>query len=141
MPGTVVRDALAPDLLDGLDLDDAGTETGSSVELVWPAEVAFALETGTVTGTSPSITVTIQGSDLANFAAQGANVVTVGSFGTTSGTAASQSDRQYTFSTYVDKRYVRAVAVVGGTTPDYSGSTLKAVGPHDRRVRSSTTSA
>lgn len=138
MPGTVVRDALAPNLLAGLDLDSTGSETGDSVDLSWPKDVAFVLETGTVTGTNPTIQVTIEGSDTSDFSASGNNKVSVVAFPVSTGTNTAQSNKQYQVTTYVGKRYVRAVVTLGGTSPDYSNATLRAVLPHDRRVRATT---
>lgn len=135
MPGTVVRDAIAANLLDGVALTGTGAVTGPVTEVVWPQDVAFAFETATVGGTNPTAQITIEGADNAAF---DSGVVRVVAFPVTTGSAASQSDEQYQVTTYVDKRYVRAVLTKGGTSPDYTGATLKAVLPHDRRVRATT---
>jgi hypothetical protein len=134
MPGTLVRDALAPNILAGATLNAAGSTNGTIVEVVHPREVAFILETGTVTGTTPTLTLTIQGSDSATFAS---GVVTYGTIVLT-GTTAAQSNTARQVQAYAALRYLRATVVLGGTTPVYTGSTLTPRMEHDRRTKATT---
>lgn len=130
MPGTVVRDANATNLLTGATLNAAGTTTSTAVELGWPGDVQFVFTSGTVTGTSPTATIEIQGCETSDFST--ADVVTLGTVSN-----ANASNATYAVTTYCDSRYVRCSVVLGGTSPVYTGSTLYAVPPHDRRVRDS----
>jgi hypothetical protein len=131
MPGTVVRDALATDLLADVDLADEGVaQNGTAEEVLWPRDVQFVLEIATVTGTTPTLVVTVQGCETSDFSTD--PVVTLGTI-----TAGDEADGTVLgFSTYVDSKYVRAVADVGGTTVVYD-ATLTVVPKHDRRVRGS----
>jgi hypothetical protein len=135
MPGTLVRDALAPNLLAGATLDAAGSTNSTVVQLDKPEDVTFVLETATVSGTNPTITLTVQGSDVAGF---GSGVVTFGTLAITTGNAAAQSDVIKQITTYVNKRYVRVTVALGGTNPDYSDATLTPRQKHDRRTATST---
>lgn len=129
MPGTVVRDALETDLLSGLTLTGTGTVTGSAVELGWTGQTTFVAETGTVTGTTPTMVIEVQGCESNDFSSS--DVVTLGTI-----SLADDDDAELGFSTYVDARYVRAVAVKAGTNPVYTGTTVKAVaGAHYHRIR------
>lgn len=128
MPGTVVRDALETDLLDGLTLTGTGTVTGTAYEALWPAEVTFVCETGTVTGTTPTMVIEIQGCETSDFTTD--DVVTLGTI-----SLGDNDDATYGFTTRVDAKYVRAVAVKGGTSPVYTGTTVKIVQPHYKRQR------
>jgi hypothetical protein len=130
MPGTVVRDALAVDLLADVDLADEGAaQEGTALEVLWPGNVQFYLEIATVTGTTPTLVIDIQGCETSDFST--AAVVEYGQF-----EAGDEADGTvFAFETYVDSKYVRAVADVSGTTVVYD-ATLKVVLPHDRRTRS-----
>ena len=135
MPGTVVRDALEVDLLDGLTLTGTGTVTGSAWEASsWAGDVQFVAETGTVTGTNPTMEVTIQGCETSDFSTD-----PVVEYGTIS--IENDDDAELGFTTYVDSKYVRAVAVKGGTSPVYTGTTVKVVQPHYHRVRGASPTA
>jgi alpha-D-ribose 1-methylphosphonate 5-phosphate C-P lyase len=133
MPGTVVRDALEANLLTGATLNAAGTTNGTAVEVLWPGDVQFYLTTATVTGSSPTMTVLIQGADDSGFTT---NVVDIGAFD-----AVGDEDNavKQLGSLFVDKRYVRARVALAGTSPVYTGSTVTMVPPHDRRVRATST--
>lgn len=131
MPGTVVRDALAPDLLADVDLADEGAaQNGTAYEIGWAGEVQFVLEIATVTGTTPTMVIDIQGCETSDFTTD--DVVTIGTI-----SVADEADAS-SFATvaYVTSKYVRAVADVSGTTVVYT-ATLKAVPAHDRQVRGS----
>lgn len=132
MPGTLVRDALAPNLLVGSTLNSAGTTNGTVVQLDRPCSITLELQLGTVTGTTPTLDVTFQGSDSSTFAS---GVVTYGQI-ETSGASQSNINRQIT--AYVNHRFVRVIVVIGGTTPVYTGSTLVPRQLHDRRTRTVT---
>lgn len=129
MPGTVVRDANAPDLLADVDLEDEGAaQNGTAWDAQWPGWVQFVLEIASVTGSTPTLAIDIQGCETSDFST--ADVVTLGEI-----YAGDEADGTVlAFTTYVDTRYVRAVADVSGTTVVYT-ATLKPVYPHDRRVR------
>lgn len=126
MPGTHVRDALETDLLDGVDLATDGSDTGDAVEILWPGDVQFILETGTVSGTN---NVVIQGCETSDFTT--ADVVRLGRIDV----VANDDDATLGFETFVDARYVRAVVTIG-TSGDMTGSTLKVVPKHYKRTRS-----
>ena len=127
MPGTVVRDSLAPNLLAGSTLNAAGTTNGTVWEAEWPDRITFTLVTTTVTGTTPTLTVEIQTAENAAFSAG-----TVSTLGTLTASATAQT---VGFTATVDARYVRARVIAAGTTPVFTGSTLSPVLPHDRRTR------
>lgn len=130
MPGTVVRDTLAPDLLSGKTLTTAGGAfNGTAWEALWPGEVQFTLYVPTATGTTPTITVTIEGCETSDFSTD--NVVAYGTFSVVDPADASN----FGLTTYVDSKYVRASGIVTGTSGVMTGSTLTPVLPHDRRVR------
>lgn len=128
MPGTVVRDANAPNLLDGSTLNSAGTTNGTVWDAQWPGHIQFTLATGTVTGSStPTITVDIQGCETSDFST--GDVVTYATL------VNAASNTVVGASTFVDSRYVRARVTLSGTSPVFTGSTLRPVLEHDRRVR------
>ena len=137
MPGTVVRDALETDLLADCTLDSAGSSNGTALEILWPCEVQFLCETGTIDSGSSDETleITIQGSENSDFSTE--NVVTLGTISLVD----TDDNGSFGFTTYVDAKYVRAVAVAGGTTPDFSGTTVKVVQPHYDRVRGTSPTA
>jgi hypothetical protein len=90
----------------------------------------------TVTGTTPTLTLEIQGSDSSTFAS---GVVSYGRFAAlpTASAAAQQSLTRY-LSVYHDKRYIRASLVTGGTNPVYTGLALTVVPEHDKRNKDTT---
>lgn len=121
MPGTLVRDANASNLLTGATLNSAGTTNGTGVEVNRPGDVELRVTFGTVTGTTPTFTATLQSSDDSGFASGN---VTHGTIGPTSGTGAAQTATTRQIQARVYKRYVRLLNVVlGGTSPVYTGST------------------
>lgn len=135
MPGTVVRDAIEVDLLDGLTLTGTGTVTGTAWEASsWAGDVQFLAETGTVTGTTPTMEVTIEGCETSDFSTD-----PVVQYGVIS--LADDDNASLGFTTFVNSKYVRAVAVKGGTSPVYTGTTVKVVQPHYLRVRGASPSA
>ncbi len=119
MPGTLVRDALAPALHTGATLNAAGSTNGTAVEVSKPGDVRVFLVTSTVTGTTPTLDVELQGADDTAFTV---NKVSYGRFAQLSG--GSQSAVTRVLDMDVFKRYMRAVVTVGGTTPVYTGTTI-----------------
>ena len=81
--------ALQANLLAGTTLNAAGTTTGTIVQVDRPGRMSVALESGTVTGTTPTISVRIQGSDSATFAS---GVVEYGRLELLTGTTTAQSN-------------------------------------------------
>jgi hypothetical protein len=132
MPGTLVQDALAPNILAGATLNAAGTTNGTIVQLDRPGDITFVLQLAAVTGTTPTLDVVIQGSDVSNF---GSGVITYGQIETSGG---SQANITRQISAYVAHQYVRAVVTLAGTSPVYTGASLTPRQLHDRRTRSVT---
>lgn len=135
MPGTVIRDANAVNLLADVDLEDEGAaQNGTAWEALWPGWTQFVLDITSVTGSTPTLVIEIQGCETSDFSTD--PVVTLGTI-----SAGDEADgTQLAFSTYVDAKYVRAVADVSGTTVVYT-ATLTAVPVHDRRVRGASPTA
>jgi len=126
-PGTIVSDALEANLLAGATLNAAGTTNGTAVQVDRPGDVAVVLETSTVTGTTPTISITVQGSDDQTFAT---GVVEYGTIRLQSGLPAAQSNVRKVIQPIMHKKWARAVVTVAGTTPVYTGSTLKVKQEH-----------
>lgn len=126
MPGTLVSDSLAAELLN-TTVASAGTVNGTAVEVPYPAEVAVELATGTVTGTTVTFDVEIQGADDSGFTT---NVVSYGRFATL--TEASDNVTRY-LEARVYKRYMRARHITAGTTPSVP-VVIKVREPHYQRV-------
>lgn len=116
MPGTLVKDALAPKLLDAENVSASGN--GASIDLGGPMlEVRIELVVaGTVTGTTPTLDVEIQSSDSSTFAS---GVVSHGRFKQLAAADASSAATHF-LQAFVPKRYVRAVKTVGGTSPVFN---------------------
>lgn len=131
MPGTLIQDANALNLATGATLNAAGTTTSTVQELPYSGKVAVKLTTGTVTGTTPTLNVEIQGSDSATFAS---GVVSYGRFAS----VGDEDNVSRYLSIYHDKRYIRASVVVAGTTPVFTGTTITPVPPHDHRTAATT---
>lgn len=129
MPGTLVRDTLAPVLSAGVTLNAAGTTSGTVIEVDKPGDVRIFLVTGTVTGTTPTADVEIKAADDLAFSV---NVVSLGRFGTLTG--GSQSATTHIMDTRCDKAYMRATVILGGTTPVYTGTTITVRQGDDRRT-------
>lgn len=73
--------------------------------------------TGTVSGTTPTLTVTVQASDSASFAS-GTRTIGVFAIGTGVFNATGQKD---CINVQHEERYIRYNYVVGGTTPSFGG--------------------
>ena len=131
MSGTNVKDDLEVNLLTGATLTAAGTTNSTAVTVDRPGNVAFVLELGAVTGTTPTLTLTVQGSDDAAFGAG-----TVVALATVASSGTTDDNFVYAQSARVYKKYVRVVTVLGGTNPVYTGATLKMRPPHWQRTAS-----
>jgi hypothetical protein len=137
-PGTLVSDSLEANLLTGATLNAAGTTNGTAARVDRPGEVAFVLETATVTGTTPTISIVVTGSDDSGF---GSGVVTYGTVTLLTGAASAQSNVRRSFNAKVYKTWVRAAVTVAGTSPVYTGSTLKVKQPDYFRAASTSAAA
>jgi len=120
--GTIVQDANAPSLLDAATTTTSGNQTAQRAAFVGFAQ--FELDITAVSGTSPTLDVTVESAWNSAFT-QGK--VQLGTFGqqTVANTVAIDA--------YVDAPYVRAVATVSGTSPVFT-ATLKVREPHLNRV-------
>lgn len=115
MPGTLVKDTLAPNLATGSTLNAAGTTNGTAVQIMKPGAIRFELATpGTITGTTPTLDVEIKGADDSGFTT---GVVSYGKF---SQVTTGVSLFKY-LAAQVYSNYIRATVVIGGTTPVYTG--------------------
>jgi hypothetical protein len=113
MPGTPAHDALAPTLLNGTI---STTANGSAVEVNRPGITRMRLVNTTISGTSPTLDVEVEASDVSDFSS---GVVSLGKFDTVS---SANQERYLTVD--VRKRYVRAAHTVGGTSPSFAGVKL-----------------
>lgn len=136
MPGTFVRDATEPDLLSGVTLTTAAgaNQAGTAREIGWSGLTQFVLTTAGKAGTTPTISVDIQGSEKSDFSD---DVVTLGTIYGSDET----NGAVLNFQTNVNSRYVRAVSTVVGTSGAYTGSTLYAVPFADRATRTKSPTA
>lgn len=134
MPGTVVRDALAPDLLSGVTLTTAAgaNQAGTAWEASWPGDIQFSLVVTAKSGTTPQISVDIQASESSTFGA--GTITTLGTI-VAADPAITGNNAVFALESYVNSRYVRAVSTVTGTSGTIT-ATLVPVPPHDRRTRS-----
>lgn len=127
MAGTYTHDSTVAKLVNGTL---TSTATGSAVQVDRPGAVRFLLTTGTVTGTSPTLDVEIQASDSATFASGN---VSLGKFAQVTASSASR-----TLQAYTQKRYVRAVSTVAGTTPSFGSVSVTVEERHFKRTGSDT---
>lgn len=134
MPGTLIRDGLAPVLQNGTI---AATTTGAAVTVNRPGRVRIKLSTGTVssTGNSATLDVEIQASDSATFASGN---VSLGRFGTLTGTDTAQSSINHYLNCYCGKTYMRAVMTAAGTLPSYGTLAITVNEPNYLRTRADT---
>jgi len=137
MAGTFVRDALQDDLLDGVTITTAAgaNQAGTAHEIGWSGPTQFELTTAGKAGTSPVITVKIQGCETSDFSTD--DVVTLGSV---TGTDLANGS-VLAFQTYVNSKYVRTVSTVTGSSGAYTGSTVYPVPFADRVVRGASPTA
>lgn len=138
MPGPLVRDALAPNLIAGATLNAAGTTASTIVDLSAEAtDVSFEIDTATVTstGNSATLAVEVEVSTSPTFAS---DVVSLGRFDTLAGTDAAQSNVFRYLTVFVPKRYVRLQVTLGGTAPVYTGTTVSPRLKHYRRTNAQT---
>lgn len=131
--GTYVQDSLAPTLLDAVDLTAATDGDGAATRVSWPGDVTFELTIAAVTGTDPTLDVTIEASNDSTFAT---GVVQIAAFPQLTDASANSTKH---LTSYVEYDYVRAVTLVGGTsTPTFNDATLKVRTKHDHRTSSTT---
>ena len=136
MPGTLVTDSLASDLLTGSTLNSAGTTNGTVADLGHPCEFGVRVETGTVTGTSPTLDITVQASSTSDFSSDVVDVVAFPQIG-------DEDNVVKHLVAYTPKRYVRAAVTSVSTmrrrrgTP--SASTTTTATPRTTRSCPSTT--
>jgi|SRR5579884_2837133 len=118
MPGTLAQDnAVQTNLVDPgatpgtAAVSVATSTTGTGMEVDRPGDVRFELVLSSVTGTSPTFDVEIQGSETSTFG----STISYGRFArkTTNGT--------WWLQARVYSKYVRAVATTGGTVTTASG--------------------
>ncbi|RMF54454.1 MAG: hypothetical protein D6746_14305 [Bacteroidetes bacterium] len=130
MPGSLVRDANAPTLLDAYSLS-GGSTTGSAVKANWPQDVQVELVIASLAGTSPTVDVEVEVADDSAFTQ---NVRSLCAFPqhTANGT--------YGITTYVDAPYVRAKVTTGGTI-SAGTATVKLREPHLDRTPGTTPEA
>jgi len=131
MPGTMMRDALAANLATGATLNAAGSTNGTAVAIGKPGLCRCFIATSTVTGTTPTIQVTLQVADDLAFTV---NVRKVAASPASSGTGAAQTSVNYVFNAPIWANFVRAIVTVGGTTPVYTGTTITLRALHDRET-------
>ena len=121
MPGSLVTDANAANVLLGATLNAAGTTNSTIVAVDRPGEAIVRLVVGpTVTSTANSATlkVVVSGSDSATFAS---GVYSYGTINST-GTDALQANSAHQINVSFYHRYVRCSVVLGGTAPVYTGT-------------------
>ena len=135
MPGSLVSDANALSLLQGVGLAAAATTTSTVVQLDRPGDVIFRLALGTVSGTSPTFKAVIQGCDTADFSTGSPVIV---SYGTINSTGTTQSNTVHQISANMYHRYARAIITIGGTSPVYTGATLTTQQEDYLRTRAAT---
>lgn len=132
MPGTLVTDALAPELYDGTAITSNTTTNGDWTEVKHPAEVAIEVATGTQTGTDLTVDIEIQGADDDS----GTNSVSYGRFATLDD---DDDDVRRILNARVYKPYMRAVIITDTSTGSPSATpTITVVQPHLRREATTT---
>ncbi len=131
MPGSFVRDADQVDLLADNTLTTAAgaNQTGTAHEIGWSGNTRFELVTAGSAGTTPDISVDIQGSETSDFSDDVVTLATIVGEDPADGTVLGAD-------AYVNSKYVRAVSTVSGSSGEFTGSTVYPVPFHDRRTRS-----
>ena len=110
-PGTVVRDAIAPKLVDALSTPLTATQAGSWVEVPFPKHASIELVTGAVADAGVQVDVEIFAADDSS----GNGQVSLGRF-----SALTDADDNVTrwLDVVSHKRYMKAdVTISGGTSP------------------------
>lgn len=125
MPGVPVSDSLAPTLHNAVDIASATTTTGTGVYTGVLGLVRIEQTSALIGGTSPTIDTEIQVSD------DNSTYTTVAKFDTLTGT--DDSETHY-IEAYLNKPYVRAVTISGGTSPTCDDLTVKIRDPHYKRT-------
>lgn len=108
--GLYVKDTLALALRAAAEaaITSATTTTGAWVESGFPGDVVVEVNTGTLTGTSVTVDIEIQGADDNS----GTNTVSYGQFAQFTET---DDDLELFLDACIKKNFVRAVIVTGGT--------------------------
>ena len=128
-PGKLVRDAgTFHQILDGSNITASGNSGWLDIGMI--KECQAHLEIGTVTGTSPTLDLEIQIAD--DSSGNGSEVIAIfGQVGDNDDTEAKIEKL------CIDKRYVRAVYVAGGTSPVFPATlTLRTAMDHYNDSRS-----
>lgn len=114
-PGTLIRDALAPEIMgDGSGGTKAITTTGAEtgVDAHWPDECVAVMTIGAVTGTSVDVEVRVESSSVSDFASN------VRSHGTFNSVDENDDNTTRRLPVVAPQRYIRANTVTaGGTSP------------------------
>lgn len=109
MAGTYVRDANAPELINATQ---TSSTTGSWVRVPQPGPCTIHLDTGTITGTTPTCIIEVQGADDDS----GTGIVSFGQFPSLDG---SDDDTEAQLNAHVYKKYLRAKTTIAGTSPSF----------------------
>lgn len=131
-PGTLVRDALAYELLDAT-VTGANDGAHTAVLVSRPGRVAVFLETGSVTGSTPTLDVELQGADNSAFSE---GVVSYGAFPQ----IGDEDNAEYVLEATVFKPYMRVVTAAGGSNPSFP-VVITVRTQHDRRNEDRTAGA
>lgn len=107
--GTLVRDALDPQLHDGTAITSATTTTGDGQYVGFPGHVQVEAVYGTITGSSVTVDINVQGSWQSDFSS---DVVDYGWFDTVD---ENDDGETKALDVYADVPYLRAVIVTAGT--------------------------
>ena len=124
MPGTLVTDSNAVNLLTGATLNAAGTTNSTAVEVAKPGRVRAHLKLSTVssTGNSATLMVEIEGCDTSDFSTD--QVHSLAATRVIAGTDALLSNLDWYMDLRADYEFVRVVVTIGGTAPVFTGAKL-----------------
>lgn len=127
MPGQIVTDAQAPKLFNAEAISSATTTTGDAVDVQYPKWVRLEAAVGTLGGTTPTLDIEVEESSTSDFSS---DVVSLGRFEQL--TTANDNGSVW-LNAYVNRRYLRAVAISGGTSPTAT-LTVTVHPPHQNRA-------
>lgn len=126
MPGQLVRDYESYKLFEKEKISTATTTTGDAVEVLFPGMVRIELAVSEFTGTNPTLDVEVQASDDDSFSSP----VSLGRF---TRVTSSNDEQSHWINAYSNYRFMRAVAVTGGTSPEVT-ITVELHPPHQDRT-------